>query len=120
MYVQKMFFLDALLNSCNFPLRGRIMQQALKPTDPITDPSWPRVLSEHSPAWVPRGLPAKTAAYYVGFSVTSFRAHVAPQVPAVRISPGRLVWLREDLDRWLDGRRGSLPAPENLDPFLEI
>jgi ribosomal protein S27AE len=33
---------------------------------------------------------------------------------------GRLVWLREDLDRWLDGRRGSLPAPENLDPFLEI
>jgi hypothetical protein len=36
------------------------------------------------------------------------------------ISPGRLVWLREDLDRWLDGRRGSSPAPENLDPFLEI
>jgi hypothetical protein len=60
------------------------MQHALKPTDPITNPSWPRVMSGHSPAWVPRELPAKTAAYYVGFSVTSFRAHVAPQVPAVR------------------------------------
>ena len=96
------------------------MHKALKPTDPITSPSRPRVLGEHAPAWVPRGLPAPAAAYYIGFSVTSFRAHVAPVVPAVRISPGRLVWLREDLDRWLDGRRGSLPAPENLDPFLEI
>ena len=96
------------------------MQQALKHTDPITNPSWPRILSERAPAWVPRGLPALAAAYYIGFSVTSFRAYVAPAVPAVRISPGRLVWLREDLDRWLDGRRGTLPAPENLDPFLEI
>jgi len=75
-------------------------------------------MSERTPAWVPRGLPAPEAAYYLGLGVTSFRAHVAPVVPAVRLTPGRLVWLREDLDAWIDRQRGTMQASEDIDPFL--
>lgn len=75
--------------------------------------------------WTPRALKADDAAYYVGLSVTTFHQQVAPDVPAVQLTPGRKAWLREDLDAWLDGRRakpvdapqpdGDAGAPEDPD-----
>ena len=69
------------------------------------------------PNW-PRALSAQLAANYVGLSVTSFREHVAADVQPVRLTPGRLAWLREDLDRWLDARRLTVAPSEDADPFL--
>lgn len=72
----------------------------------------------HQPAWIPRALSARMAAYYLSLSVTTFRDQVVPTVPPVQLTPGRLAWLREDLDRWLDARRGSVPPSEDVDPFM--
>lgn len=58
------------------------------------------------PGW-PRGLREPLAAAYVGLSGSTFRQVVVPQVPAIRLTPSRVVWLREDLDRWLDAKRPS-------------
>jgi predicted DNA-binding transcriptional regulator AlpA len=62
------------------------------------------------PPWTPRALREDEAAYYVGLSATTFRREVVPAVAPVRVSPGRIAWLREDLDRWLDSRRAP-PEP---------
>lgn len=77
--------------------------------------------------FTPRALPIRAAAYYVGLSPTTFRAEVATHIAPVRLSAGRIAWLREDLDRWLDSRRQPAeptrpaPAPEPAhaarDPF---
>ncbi|MDB5314931.1 MAG: hypothetical protein JWO24_775 [Rhodospirillales bacterium] len=61
---------------------------------------------ERLPDW-PRGLSDQLAASYVSLGVTTFcdamtQARVAP----VWLTKGRRVWLREDLDRWLDGLAG--------------
>ena len=64
--------------------------------------------------FTPRALQAKLAALYVGLSPTTFFQVVAPEVPAVRLSPSRIAWLREDLDAWLDRRKAptvDAPAP---------
>jgi len=58
------------------------------------------------PGW-PRALREEWAAAYLGMSPSLFRATVAPEVAAVRLSPGRVAWLREDLDAWLDRRAGK-------------
>jgi predicted DNA-binding transcriptional regulator AlpA len=66
------------------------------------------------PAWTPRALQEREAAYYVGLSTTTFRQAVVPACPAIRLTTGRVAWLREDLDAWLDARRGKpvdQPAP---------
>lgn len=65
-------------------------------------PGWPRALKE---AW---------AAAYVSLAPSTFRALVAPQIPPIWVTDGRVAWLREDLDRWLDSRAGRMtvdPAP---------
>lgn len=64
--------------------------------------------------WVPRGLPAEDAARYVGFSTSGFRSIVAKEVPPVRLTERRVVWLRDDLDRWLDQRAGRKPDNQDL------
>ncbi len=64
----------------------------------------------HLPFW-PRGLSEDLAAAYVGVSASTFRAYVIPDVQEVWVTPGRKVWLREDLDRWLDGRKRPIDAP---------
>jgi hypothetical protein len=79
------------------------------------------------PDW-PRGMSEGLAAAYVGISVSSLRTEVlAGRAPAaVWITKGRKIWLREDLDAWLNraaGRPGStypiVPEPENpLDAFF--
>ncbi|CAM2754926.1 hypothetical protein CFR75_06270 [Komagataeibacter xylinus] len=63
-----------------------------------------------SEAWIPRGLRVEQAALYVGLSVSTFLAQVAPQVPPVKLTVRRQIWLREDLDRWLDVRAGRTGA----------
>lgn len=61
------------------------------------------------PGW-PRGMKETHAAAYLGLSTTTFRQVVVPAVPAIRVTPGRIVWLREDLDAWLDARAGRRPV----------
>lgn len=60
--------------------------------------------------WVPRGLREEQAAHYVGLSVSSFRSYVVADVPPVKITPGRNIWLRDQLDAWLNRRAGIAPA----------
>jgi hypothetical protein len=69
------------------------------------------------PYW-PRGLSDQLAASYVGLGVTTFREAMAEAgVTAVWLTRGRRVWLREDLDRWLDGRAGRVPALQEDNPW---
>lgn len=62
------------------------------------------------PGW-PRGLREPLAAAYVGVSEALIRREVAAGAfpRPVSLTPGRQVWLREDLDRWLDLKRDGLP-----------
>lgn len=64
-------------------------------------------MSEARPyAYPPRRLRVDEAARYVGLSETAF---LALRLPVVTI--GRTVgWMLEDLDRYLDQKRGSRPA----------
>jgi predicted DNA-binding transcriptional regulator AlpA len=59
------------------------------------------------PFW-PRGLREELAAQYIGLSVTTFRREWregrAPR--PIQLTVGRQVWLRDELDRWLDGKAG--------------
>lgn len=55
-------------------------------------------MSESSAGRWPRGMDAKSASDYCGFDVRRTPGAPAP----VRPSPKRAVWLREDLDAWLD------------------
>ncbi len=71
------------------------------------------------PAW-PRGLGEPLAAQYVGLSQSQFglmwRRGDAPQ--PVKLTVRRQVWLREDLDHWLDekaGRARDIGAPATTD-----
>lgn len=66
----------------------------------------------HLPAW-PRAMNVELAAAYVALSVTSFRVYVVPLVPAIPLTPGRVGWLREDLDAGLDKQAGRAPAATN-------
>lgn len=50
-----------------------------------------------SEAWIPRALRAEQAALYVGLSLSTFLAQVAPGVPPVKLTAKRQAWLREDL-----------------------
>lgn len=59
------------------------------------------------PSW-PRGLRSELAAAYCGVSESWLRLELncGRFPPPVRLSPGRIIWLREDLDRWLDEKAG--------------
>lgn len=66
------------------------------------------------PNW-PRGMRQSLAAAYLGLSEATFRLQVVPEVPAVQLTPGRAVWLRDDLDAYLDrksGRTEGAPGQE--------
>lgn len=73
------------------------------------------------PAWPPRGMPEREAAYYVGLSASTFRREVAAgTAPSpVRMTKGRQVWLREDLDRWLDAKAGRAAPSASGNPWLD-
>lgn len=61
--------------------------------------------------FTPRAMRAEHAALYVGLSASTFHQVVAPAVPPIRLTTGRVAWLREDLDQWLDARKPAVDAP---------
>ena len=66
----------------------------------------------------PRAMRAERAARYLDVSPSWFHEHVARQVPPVRLSPGVVVWRRDDLDAWLDSRAGgSAPSEVGSNPW---
>ena len=71
-------------------------------------------------------MPLDLAAEYVGLSGSTIQAErKAGRFPQpVKLTPGRIVWYREDLDAWLDqkgGRRdGSGENPDDLDSIDEL
>ena len=76
--------------------------------DRLALPGWPPVLHE---AW---------AAAYLSLSPSTFRAQVAPAVPAVKLTPGRVGWMRDDLDRWLATRPGAKAALVPHNPWDDV
>lgn len=71
-------------------------------------PGWPPVLHE---AW---------AAAYLSLSATTFRAAVVPEVAPVKLTPGRVGWLRRDLDRWLARRAGTAASSDATNPWDDL
>jgi predicted DNA-binding transcriptional regulator AlpA len=69
-------------------------------------------LDRRLPDW-PRGMREALAADYVGLSSSTFRREWSEgRAPGpVHLTPGRQVWLREDLDQWLDRKAGRLNDP---------
>jgi predicted DNA-binding transcriptional regulator AlpA len=69
------------------------------------------------PDW-PRGMPAPMAAHYVGLSESTLRNEMnAGRFPkAVRVSVARVVWLKEDLDAWLDEKAGRSKGSHGRTP----
>lgn len=70
------------------------------------------------PDW-PRGLQEAMAAAYVGISPGQFRAFVdRGEAPKPVHFPGRrIVWLRDDLDAWLDRLAGRAPVSLADEPW---
>jgi predicted DNA-binding transcriptional regulator AlpA len=62
----------------------------------------------HLPDW-PRAMTADLAAEYVGLSTTSIQdLRRRKEFPApVPLTKGRVAWLRETLDKWLDDKAGN-------------
>ena len=81
------------------------------------------LLTAALPGW-PRGLREDLAAAYVGLGATSFReAMEADGVQPVWVTRGRRVWLREDLDRWLEVRAGravAVAGPAARNPWDDL
>ncbi len=53
----------------------------------------------------PARLAARAAGGTRGGQLRPVRVEVAPGVRPVRLTPGRVAWLRDDPDEWPDGRR---------------
>jgi len=70
-------------------------------------------------AWPPRVLPERAAAYYLGLSPSTFRAEVRPVVAPIRLTAGRVGWVREDLDAWVESRRPGAVAVDQAQPAAE-
>lgn len=66
-------------------------------------------------AW-PRGMRAEVAAAYTGVSVSTLERE-GPE--AVFLTPGTKVWLREDLDDWLDRRAGKARTSGSPDDWMD-
>jgi predicted DNA-binding transcriptional regulator AlpA len=68
------------------------------------------------PGW-PRFLRAEKAAAYLDVSKTHFLATIAPDLQAINLSPAVKGWLREDLDAWLDAKRGGEAPSQANNPW---
>ncbi len=64
----------------------------------------------------PRGMRAKVAAAYVGLSVGTLEGN-GPQ--PVFLTPGCKIWLKEDLDNWLDRKSGKAQLLEPANEWME-
>lgn len=69
--------------------------------DPTPLPDWPAAMREDR------------AAAYLDVSAMFFRARIAPGIRSVRPSGRVVLYLRRDLDRWLDRMAGTAPASED-------
>ncbi len=72
------------------------------------------------PGW-PRGLREELAAAYVGLSAGTIRAERARGAfpAAVLLTPGRIVYLREDLDAYLDRKAGRVASAADGRDWME-
>ena len=70
------------------------------------------------PGW-PAALHEDWAAAYVGLPPSTFRAHVAKDVPPVQLTKRRVGWLRSDLDTWLAKRAAGTEAASPANPWDE-
>ena len=62
----------------------------------------------------PASMRAERAAAYLDVSKTYFLGSIAPQLAPIRLGPGLVLYLRRDLDAWLDQRAGAAaPSPED-------
>ena len=64
----------------------------------------------HLPDW-PAAMGVDAAAAYVGLAPATFLAAVERDgITPIWLSPGRKVWRRTALDRWLDSKAGAAPS----------
>jgi predicted DNA-binding transcriptional regulator AlpA len=68
------------------------------------------------PGW-PRGLREDWAAAYVGISSALLRSEMkAGRFPApIQLTVGRIAWLRDDLDAWLDRKAGRVAQDDSAE-----
>ncbi|NVN44487.1 transcriptional regulator [Asaia siamensis] len=62
----------------------------------------------------PRLLKTEDAARYVSLSVSAFRTQVAPWCRKLHPVAGRVAWLRDDLDAWIDRLAGIEHTPTTM------
>ena len=62
-----------------------------------------------APYW-PAAMRAERAAAYLVVSTTYFRTNIAPALTPIRPSPSVVLFLRRDLDGWLDQQTGGAAA----------
>jgi uncharacterized protein (DUF1810 family) len=60
---------------------------------------------------------AERAAAYLDVSRTYFLDHIAPQLAALRPSPGVVLYRRASLDRWLDQQEAGGAASPKGNPW---
>ncbi|WP_029606397.1 helix-turn-helix transcriptional regulator [Kozakia baliensis] len=68
---------------------------------------------------MPRCLKITDAAKYLGISEASFRATVGKVVPPIYMSPQRPVWLRDQLDRWVNEKAGIVTPGIEQDELMD-
>ena len=66
----------------------------------------------------PRCLPIREAARYLGITETMFRSTVQPKIKPVYMSPRRPVWLRDQLDAFINEKAG-LSAASQSDELMD-
>ena len=71
------------------------------------------------PGW-PRGMPEQLAAAYVGLSVSRFQACVVPEVAGIQITERIRIWVKDDLDDWLDRLSGRVPSSGGINPWDRV
>lgn len=70
----------------------------------------------YAPYW-PAAMRAERAAAYLDVSATYFRSSIACGLTPIRPSPGVVLYLRRDLDGWLDRQVGGPAASAALNPW---
>ena len=61
----------------------------------------------------PASMRAERAAAYLDVSKTYFLAKIAPAIGHVRLGPGLVLYLKRDMDAWLDQQAG--PAAPSME-----
>lgn len=70
------------------------------------------------PDW-PRGMNKRVACAYLGLSKSRFEAEVEPAVVSIKLTARVCIWVRDDLDAWLDRRRNTVSVSGSENPWDE-